>query len=512
MAGQSSTGMLLAGAAFLIATPALGAPVAISGASPYSATCGTTNQPGVLYKNAEVEPWVAIDPRTRNSADTSQKLIAVWQQDRWSNGGSRGIQSAYSTDGGATWTPVILPGLTLCTEGPWERASDPWVTFSPDGTAYAMSLALQINPPPNRPGGNGPSAMVVHRSTNGGQTWTGPITLAENDIPRALHDKNSMTADPNDSHYVYAVWDKLTTPTGVTINPEQVFGFGFKGPVTFTRTTNGGTSWEPVRFLYDPGANNQTIGNQVVVRPASTGGRIIDFFNEIDNFKNSDGGTHFDFNLGYIYSDDRGATWKPNGKPPRVQKLQSMVLFRTFGILTPDLHRGVRTGDILFDVAVDSNNGNLYAVWQDARFSNFSIDEIAFSMSVNGGQTWSTPVRINKTPAGLGDRGQAFNPSVEVRGDGSVVVTYYDFRNDNLTGEFADYWSVKCSTNCASAASWGQELRLTAASFDILNAPVARGLFLGDYEGLAADNDSGLAVFSQAVSPSDPTSIFFNRF
>ena len=46
-------------------------------------------------------------------------------------------------------------------------------------------------------------------------------------------------------------------------------------------------------------------------------------------------------------------------------------------------------------------------------------------------------------------------------------------------------------------------MRITPASFNIRNAPFARGYFLGDYMGL--DNDGGdfLALFGQAFTPND---------
>jgi hypothetical protein len=168
---------------------------------------------------------------------------------------------------------VPLPNLTRCTGGPWSRATDPWVTFSPNGHAYAMSLVFDNFPPPNRPGGEAPNAMVVQKSIDQGANWSNPLVLITDANPRLFNDKNSMTADPNDSNYVYAVWDRLNTPPGYAINPENVIGLGYKGPALFTRTTNGGISWEPAKKIYDPAANNQTIGNQIVVLPTSGVGR-----------------------------------------------------------------------------------------------------------------------------------------------------------------------------------------------------------------------------------------------
>lgn len=120
---------------------------------------------------------------------------------------------------------------------------------------------------------------------------------------------------------------------------------------------------------------------------------------------------------------------------------------------------------------------------------------MAFSQSLDGGSTWSAAVQINLTPDQVNLlRQQAFVPQVKVAGDGTVVVTHYDFRfgNSASSAELTDYWAVFCKPAspdaCASRSGWGSERRLTDASFDLLNAPVARGHFLGDYMGLAAND------------------------
>ena len=56
----------------------------ISRASPFNATCGGPANGGTVFVNAEVEPWVSANPRDGDN------LVAVWQQDRWSNGGAQG--------------------------------------------------------------------------------------------------------------------------------------------------------------------------------------------------------------------------------------------------------------------------------------------------------------------------------------------------------------------------------------------------------------------------------------
>src|SRR5205809_8121117 len=62
--------------------------VTVSGPSPY-AGCSDIGQPGTIYVNAEVEPSVAVNPATVGTKHVN--VIGTWQQDRWSNGGARGL-------------------------------------------------------------------------------------------------------------------------------------------------------------------------------------------------------------------------------------------------------------------------------------------------------------------------------------------------------------------------------------------------------------------------------------
>jgi hypothetical protein len=480
-----------------------------------------SGQPGKVFPNSVVEPWVAVNPTS------PANIVAGYQQDRWSNGGSRGLVVSVSKDGGSTWTQVVIPKVNLCSGGTaanggdLHRSTDPWLTFSPDGTLYFFSLSLDIVPPAKTPGGNGRNALFVSRSTDGGITWDDPIQIIEDTNPRFLNDKNSITADPTDSHLVYAVWDRLKLPVGSIINPENVIGFGFQGPVMLSRTTNGGGSWEPARAIFNPGGNAQTIGNQIVVTPDGT---LVDFFNEIFQFRNP-GGDSFLYNVALIRSTDHGVTWT-KGQAIRVAQLLSKAAFDPggFGIRDPDTGEPLRTGDIIPEPAVDPRSGVLYAVWQDSRFSNggdFSslallADAVAFSQSSDGGLTWSAPIKINKTPTDLriGDQ-QAFTPAIHVAADGTVGVTYYDFRNNDsaTTALETDYFIVHChpsAGSCTDPASWS-ETRITATSFDMRNAPVARGFFTGDYQGLTSIRSEFRPVFVQAGTTKGTSAAFSTR-
>ncbi len=502
----SLSAVLLLATALLASGSAHAEPgVIITGKSPF-ADCDIASEEGTNYLNAEVEPWIDVHPTN------SKRLVAGWQQDRWSNGGSRSLMSAHSKDGGTSWKRVVVPGINKCSGGKgefaYDRSSDPWTAVSPDGTSYFMSLSFMNDRPD---GGMGANAMLVSRSTDGGATWGAPQVLKRDTDGRAFNDKNAMTADPGNAKYVYATWDRLFDTTlpkssagsradGTSHAREryrqgllgksqaEARGDYWTGPTYLARTRDGGKNWEEARLIYDPGKYAQTIANQVVVL---NDGSVLVFFTNIT----SKGLT----SISFVRSNDRGTTFGS-----RKEAVATSVTLK--GTRTPDSREPVRDGNILFDVAIDRETGYLYLVWQDGR--DGGVDKVAFAMSTNGGNSWSTPVIISKTPPSESKfRTQAFIPSIEVGANSKLFVTYYDFRNDTegtAKNEKTDYWLISCKPlkeNCKKASNWGHEKRLTAKSFNMLNAPIARGYFVGDYQGLVRQGNGVRSLFGVTVGP-----------
>ena len=277
------------GFASTVQATTLGPLVQVTGADPFaSCTKDNVNQQekafgSVLYPNTNIEPWVAVDPTNPS------RLLVGHHQDRWNDGGARGLVGVASSDGGATWADTTPPNVTECTGGDYARGSDPWTAFANDGTALFLSLVLDPAKP-QTPFGARNSAILVSRSTDHGATWGAPVTLIDTKTPHVLNDKDSLTADPTVNGNVYVVWDQLSVfppTTRATLCSAQSEGiplardllnstgrrfggvrplhqaavqggapfykFNFTGPSMLALSANNGVNWGTPTAIYQSG-------------------------------------------------------------------------------------------------------------------------------------------------------------------------------------------------------------------------------------------------------------------
>ena len=437
-------------------TPALDAIVRVSDDSglPDTLAPWELNQSGRTFINSETEPWVAINP-----ADPSN-MVGMFQEDRWSTGGARGLTFAYSKDGGKTWKNIPLKGLSRHYGGVYERVTDPWVEFGPDNRVYATSLGFDDTSPA--------SGIFVHVSTDGGKTWSAPITLKKEDDFAFFNDRNSLAVDDFASSpfygSVYVGWDRLAS----------------KGP-GYAYTGDGLVAYSRDGFHYTTvtavptGNNEQTLTNLPVVEPNGDV-VLVGTYYQNQSF-NKNGGKFF-----VTRSADGGVSWAPVEFP-----------FDQRPVGVPNL----RVGDGVPNATVDPRNGKLYAVWEDSRFSGGKRDDILLVSSTDEGRTWTSPIKVNDTPAGAQG---AFTPTVKVDANGRVAVLYYDLRNDTndrdssyITTEWIAY-----STN--GGRSFGASRRI-GPDFDHAAAAFARGFFLGDYQGLGVTGTTFVPFFGATYLP-----------
>ncbi len=381
---------------------------------------------GLGQPETQAEPHLAIDPANET------RLLAGYQEGRFAAGGARALTYAWSRNGGRTWTEGLVPGLSHASGGAFEKASDPWVAFGPDGRAYYCSLRFNETNPDN--------GIYVSVSKNGGRSWGPPVAVHTGDVNN-FDDKNSIVVDNQaDSPYrgrIYVGWDTVAArPGGV----EQILRMAWSG--------DGGASYSPAVDVERDGMN---IGVIPLVGP---GGVVHAVWAHMDTDQSP-------LVLHASRSEDGGATWS---EPVQIVQMQ------------PAGVRFQRTGDILPTAGVDPHTGRLYVAWTDGRFTP-GVPQVLLSRSDDEGRTWSAPQRVSDGP----DNSPSFTAALAVSGEGRVAISYNSLRNDPSRQFLVDVYA----TTSRDGVNFGASRRLSATSFDVRFAALAQEFFLGDYQGLA---------------------------
>jgi hypothetical protein len=445
----------------------------LSGATPFPKGCGV---PGTQTESSEAEPSIAVDPTDPRT------IVAVWQQDRFAvDGGALSNVVAVSKDGGQSWQQVLVPGLSRCTAttASDERTSDPWLSFGPDGTLYLASLTFSEHPTNALVAG--PTKLVVSTSHDGGLDWDPPVDVQPFD--GTYNDREAVTADPTRPGYAYYAFVKRY---GV---------FGESGVEMFARTTDGGKTWSTPLPIVIPPPGTLTDPTLILVLADGT---LLNFalIANLSPFL-PDAVPRVPWIVVVSRSVDQGTTWT----------LPAPIAVLNPGApIDPDSGKIVR-GYNLISVGA-APDGTAYVTWNEIDSSSSS--KILFSRSTDRGVTWTAPKAV-KTLAT-----QGFVPSLAVSGDGTVGVTYYDFRSDRPNdGQLTtDVWFAFSRDR---GEHW-QEAHL-AGPFDILTAPESEssgvaGLFVGDYEGFAglpASEFAAVFSVSKPLARSGPSDVVFAR-
>src|SRR5438093_8855724 len=213
------------------------------------------------------EPFVAVNPVRPSN------IVAAWIQGPFQN-----IVAAASFDCGQAWHRVSVP-LTACAGGQFLIAGDVWLWSAPDRILYGIALS-----------GNALSSVLpeVLKSTDGGLHWTASVPPGSSSVdPPADHP--SITADPTNASLVYAIWNGTNSP--------------HSGAVVFSRTADGGSTWEPPRAIIETASQSFTQFSQNLVLPNGTLVDLYEFYAQQPN------GPITETSLQLLRSTDHARTW-----------------------------------------------------------------------------------------------------------------------------------------------------------------------------------------------------------
>ena len=380
------------------------------------------------------EPSIAVNPAN------PQQVVAAFQDN---------AHIAYSVDGGRHWQ--LAAGI----EPPNYRVSgDVSVTFDNEGRAYICYIAFDKLGTFNYWGHNSSrNGIYVRRSLDGGATWEAHDIAATEQADQAMvpwEDKPYIVADMGRGPHagnLYIGWTRWT------LTDSQIL---------FVRSTDHGKTWskpveiDNVRGL--PRDDNGAIeGFAGAVAPDGTLYAVWTDGNHVVFTTSHDGGATFSRTRNIIDT------------APTMFTLQAVSRANGFAQIAIDPRGGAK-------------GGRLYLTWGDYR--NGDVD-VFCSTSANHGETWSPAVRVNNDPSHNG-ADQFFQWMAIDPADGAVYVVFYDRRSDPKNRQQI--------VALARSTDGGRTFR----NYAWMDQPFdAQGVFMGDYNGIAALNGRVYGVWTQ---------------
>ena len=394
------------------------------------------------YTNSSSQHKTQVEPDAFSYGST---IVAVVQSGRFIYGGGSNIGWATSTDSGASWKHGFLPGTTVYAKpkGKYTAISDPAVVYDAAHSTWLISTLAILGTGPGEYG----AAVLTSQSTNGGTTWSKPVTVA---TTNGFYDKDWITCDDTSSSSFYGncyvEWDDAANGNSILMST----------------SSNGGNSWgSPV---HPSGANG--LGGQPVVQP--NGDVIVPFESlsgTVASYKSTNG----------------GASWGSVTNIATIQEAFDPGNIRSAGLPSAQI----------------DGAGNVYVVWSDCRFeSNCSANDIVMSTSANG-TTWSPVVRIPIDKVGSGVDHLLPGIGVDINTSGSsahLALVYYYFPKTNCSPSTCKL-EVGFISSTDGGSTWSAATQLAGPMKTTWLANTDQGYMVGDYMAVAYSNGSAFPVF-----------------
>jgi hypothetical protein len=378
------------GALVLAATAAVAAAIGAVGAPAASAPSFASEQLVGTLADDNWEPTTAADP-TSSYVYQAVTGIGAHECDRHNCPGTSILVRA-SSDGGATWGPLVFVCGIACKNVGWQF--DPQLAVANDGTVYAAWLNT-FNP-----------GTVLSKSFNHGRTWTTPVTMNDG---LTYNDKPILAISPSGKD-VYLAFNSKTNAYAVASHD---FGATFSAPVktnsdAFSYLAYGGTV-APNGNVYfgETGESKDALGLEPVAVVSSTDGgqtwttRILDTSQEAPPcaFK----GCYRDFysSQATVAADAAGTlmfAYLLNTVPDAPKSVY--IRTSTDGVTWSARNLVNADGDSNMPaIAAGPAAGDFRLVWQDNR-NGQNAWNTWYARTATVGRTWSADLRLSNLGSG----------------------------------------------------------------------------------------------------------------
>jgi len=345
---------------------------------------------------------------------------------------------AYSTDGGATWT---FPGVLE----PGVFRSDPVLVADNAGRFFYDSLQTTF-------------CMDVWQSSNGGQTWPTKVAAFGGDKQWLAVDRTAGVGSGN----LYSAWQSGAICTGSGL---------------FTRSTDHGNTWlTPIAIPNSPRFGVVAVGPDGAVYVA--------------------GVTSTSFSTFCVAKSTTAQN--PSLTPTWSFSVTGNFLGGSMGI-----SGGPNPGGLLGQawIAVNPNNASHVYLLCSVEPSGSDPLDVMFARSIDGGQTWSVPKRVNDDPTNNG-AWQWFG-TMSVAPNGRIDVVWNDTRGDPNNVLSRLYYSF--STD--EGVTWSPNVPLTPAWNSLIGWPNQNKI--GDYYHMLSDNSN--AYLAYAATFNGEQDVYFTK-
>ena len=362
----------------------------------------------------------ANEPSIAVDPTNSNRMAIGWRQFNTASSNFRQAGYGYTTDGGHTWTfpGVIEPGVFR---------SDPVLDADADGNFDYNSLTVASG-----------YSCDVYKSTNGGAAWGSKTSARGGDKQWMIVDKTGGIGRSN----IYAFW---------------TYAYSVCPPGFFTRSIDGGSSYSecteiPNRPFW--GTMGVSRAGELYVCGWGDSSFVVAKSSSARDFNQAVGwDTVVPVSLdGSIMS---GAAPNPGG-----------IAGQTW---------------LAVDQSIGQTQGYVYLLCSVQRHSVADPLDVMFSRSVDGGLTWSPPIRVNDDTTST--ESQWFG-TMSVAPNGRIDVVWLDTRDNPGTVLSSLYYSFSVD----GGLSWSQNQRLSGSFDPHVGWPQQNKM--GDYYHMVSD-DSG---------------------